>query len=167
MFLVRLSGKGKLAIIISRGPLLIKCSLHLICSWPILVYKKTFFIMSGKDKKAGSAKDETPKPKAPLYKFAFVSMSNVTSTFCMYEALKYVSFTTTVVGRSMKIIPVMLMGVVLNGQSYPMKEYMIGVAITFGVLVFKFGDINTQMAPTQKNKHPGYKAGAHEYSAGN
>jgi drug/metabolite transporter (DMT)-like permease len=103
-----------------------------------------------------------PKEKAPLYKFAYVSMSNVTSTFCMYEALKYVSFTTTVVGRSMKIIPVMLMGVALNGQSYPSKEYMIGIAITFGVLVFKFGDINTQFAA----KHPGHKRGADEYRAG-
>jgi len=123
-------------------------------------------IEEGKDKKStGSAKDDAaPKPKAPLYKFAFVSMSNVTSTVCMYEALKYVSFTTTVVGRSMKIIPVMLMGVLLNGQSHPLKEYMIGIVITFGVLVFKFGDINTQLAPS--NKHPGHKAGAHEYKAG-
>lgn len=38
-----------------------------------------------------------PQHKAPLYKYAFCSLSNIMSSWCQYEALKYVSFPTQVV----------------------------------------------------------------------
>ena len=37
---------------------------------------------------------------APLYKFAFSSVSNIVSSVSQYEALKYVSFPTQVVAKS-------------------------------------------------------------------
>ena len=46
----------------------------------------------------------------------------------------------------MKILPVMVMGKLLNGQTFPASEYLIGALITFGVLVFKFGDVNSAVA---------------------
>lgn len=33
-----------------------------------------------------------PRNKCPLYKYAFCSITNIMSSFCQYEALKYVSF---------------------------------------------------------------------------
>lgn len=36
---------------------------------------------------------------APLYKFAFSSVSNIVSSVSQYEALKYVSFPTQVVAK--------------------------------------------------------------------
>lgn len=38
-----------------------------------------------------------PQHKAPLYKYAFCSLSNIMSSWCQYEALKYVSFPTQVI----------------------------------------------------------------------
>lgn len=40
-----------------------------------------------------------PKFKAPFYKFSFTSLSNVLSSWCQLEALKYVSFPTQVLGK--------------------------------------------------------------------
>lgn len=37
-----------------------------------------------------------PQHKAPLYKYVFCSLSNIMSSWCQYEALKYVSFPTQV-----------------------------------------------------------------------
>ena len=38
-----------------------------------------------------------PQHKAPLYKYVFCSLSNIMSSWCQYEALKYVSFPTQVI----------------------------------------------------------------------
>ena len=40
-----------------------------------------------------------PRHTAPLVKYSFSSMSNVMSSWCQYEALKYVSFPTQVRAR--------------------------------------------------------------------
>ena len=56
---------------------------------------------------------------APLYKFAFSSVSNILSSVSQYEALKYVSFPTQVVAKSCKMVPVMLMGYVVSGRRCP------------------------------------------------
>lgn len=37
-----------------------------------------------------------PQHKTPLYKYAFCSLSNIMSSWCQYEALKYVSFPSQV-----------------------------------------------------------------------
>ena len=40
--------------------------------------------------------------KAPVWKYFLVSMANVYATTCQYEALKYVSFTVQILGKSFK-----------------------------------------------------------------
>lgn len=37
-----------------------------------------------------------PRHVAPLYKYSFCSFSNIMSSWCQYEALKFVSFPTQV-----------------------------------------------------------------------
>lgn len=51
-----------------------------------------------------------PRHSAPLYKYSFASFSNIMSSWCQYEALKYVSFPSQVLAKASKIIPVMAMG---------------------------------------------------------
>jgi len=41
-----------------------------------------------------------PKHKAPLYKYSFCSFSNIMSSWCQYEALKFVSFPTQVLAKA-------------------------------------------------------------------
>ena len=71
-----------------------------------------------------------PLKEAPFYHYAPSSISNSVSSWAQYEALKYVSFPTQVLSKSCKILPVMLVGIVLNGVSYPMIEYVEALLIT-------------------------------------
>eukprot|EP00434_Breviolum_minutum_P027662 symbB.v1.2.024468.t1/scaffold2266.1/size83935/11 len=59
-------------------------------------------------------KGEDWMPKAPLWRYLVVSLSNVLATTCQYEALKYVSFPVQMLGKSFKMMPVMLWGIVIS-----------------------------------------------------
>uniref|UniRef100_A0A7S3PP77 Adenosine 3'-phospho 5'-phosphosulfate transporter 1 n=1 Tax=Aplanochytrium stocchinoi TaxID=215587 RepID=A0A7S3PP77_9STRA len=79
---------------------------------------------------------EQPRLKAPFYKYSFTSLSNVLSSFCQLEALKYLSFPTQVLGKSSKLIPVMVMGKIIQKKTYPLYEYVVAVIILIGVAIF-------------------------------
>ncbi|GBG26812.1 UDP-galactose transporter-like 1 [Hondaea fermentalgiana] len=79
---------------------------------------------------------EKSSMRAPFYKFSFTSLSNVLSSWSQLEALKYISFPTQVLAKSSKLIPVMLMGKVISGKSYPTYDYVVAIVIGFGVSVF-------------------------------
>lgn len=74
--------------------------------------------------------------KAPLYAYTPCALSNTMSSWSQYASLKYVSFPVQTVFKSSKIIPVMIMGKVLKGASYPWSQYIEAVLITLGVAIF-------------------------------
>ena len=74
--------------------------------------------------------------QAPLYQFSFVSISNTLSSWCQYEALKFVTFPTLVLSKTCKSIPVMLMGKIVSNKTYPYYEYVFAVVLSFGVSIF-------------------------------
>ncbi|XP_076284476.1 adenosine 3'-phospho 5'-phosphosulfate transporter 1 isoform X2 [Lasioglossum baleicum] len=77
-----------------------------------------------------------PQHKAPLYKYAFCSLSNIMSSWCQYEALKYVSFPTQVLAKASKIIPVMVMGKIISRTTYEYYEYVTAILISIGMTLF-------------------------------
>merc|ERR1719348_2720138 len=81
-----------------------------------------------------------PKHKAPLYKYSFCSFSNIMSSWCQYEALKYVSFPTQVLAKASKVIPVMIMGKLLSNKKYEYYEYVVAVLISLGMTAFMLGN---------------------------
>mmetsp|Transcript_66628 Transcript_66628/g.199078 ORF Transcript_66628/g.199078 Transcript_66628/m.199078 type:complete len:446 (-) Transcript_66628:294-1631(-) len=80
--------------------------------------------------------------QAPLYQYSFSSVSNILSSVCQYEALKYVSFPTQVLAKSCKMVPVMLMGYVVNRKSYSLIEYVVAIMVTAGAATFKLYEDN-------------------------
>ena len=74
--------------------------------------------------------------KAPLIAFAPCALSNTMSSWSQYASLRYVSFPVQTVFKSSKIIPVMIMGKVLKGTSYPWTQYIEAFCITVGVAIF-------------------------------
>eukprot|EP00510_Aplanochytrium_minuta_P000955 CAMPEP_0184012898 /NCGR_PEP_ID=MMETSP0954-20121128/4703_1 /TAXON_ID=627963 /ORGANISM="Aplanochytrium sp, Strain PBS07" /LENGTH=265 /DNA_ID=CAMNT_0026293007 /DNA_START=23 /DNA_END=817 /DNA_ORIENTATION=- len=88
---------------------------------------------------------EQPRLKAPFYKYSFTSLSNVLSSFCQLEALKYLSFPTQVLGKSSKLIPVMIMGIVIQKKSYPAYEYAVALFILAGVALFMISEKSSQV----------------------
>ncbi|XP_029642462.1 adenosine 3'-phospho 5'-phosphosulfate transporter 1 isoform X2 [Octopus sinensis] len=77
-----------------------------------------------------------PRLTAPLYKCSYSSFSNIMSSWCQYEALKFVSFPTQVLAKASKIIPVMLMGKLISKKSYEFYEYLSAAMISIGVSIF-------------------------------
>ena len=73
---------------------------------------------------------------APLIAFAPCALSNTMSSWSQYASLRYVSFPVQTVFKSSKIIPVMVMGKVLKGTSYPISQYVEALFITIGVVIF-------------------------------
>ncbi|XP_015206571.1 adenosine 3'-phospho 5'-phosphosulfate transporter 1 [Lepisosteus oculatus] len=87
-----------------------------------------------------------PRHGAPMYKYSFASLSNILSSWCQYEALKYISFPTQVLAKASKVIPVMLMGKVISRKSYEYWEYFTAVLISVGVSMF--------LLSSSTHKHP-------------
>ncbi|GKY98437.1 hypothetical protein MPSEU_000801200 [Mayamaea pseudoterrestris] len=73
---------------------------------------------------------------APLFSFTPCALSNTVSSWSQYASLKYVSFPVQTVFKSSKIIPVMIMGKLLKGSSYPWSQYVEALLITIGVAIF-------------------------------
>jgi len=73
---------------------------------------------------------------APLWKYVAVSVSNVYASACQYEALKYVSFPVQMLGKSFKMMPVMVWGMAVGGKRYKLIDWVIAAAVTGGVTEF-------------------------------
>jgi solute carrier family 35 (adenosine 3'-phospho 5'-phosphosulfate transporter), member B2 len=71
-----------------------------------------------------------------IYEFSFPSISNMLSSWCQYEALRYVSFPATTLFKSFKLAPVMAMGKILGNKSYPQYDYMVALMIGVGIAMF-------------------------------
>lgn len=74
----------------------------------------------------------------PFKLFSLASLSNVFSTTFQYEALLHVIFPVVVVFKSLKTIPVMLMGVLLFGKRYGFKDVCVALVIACGVALTTF-----------------------------
>merc|ERR1719401_10944 len=90
--------------------------------------------------------------KAPLWKYLAVSFSNVAATWCQYEALKYVSFPVQMLGKSFKMMPVMLWGIAISGKQYGLKDWGIAAGVTWGVTQFLLsGEIKSKHAEAESS----------------
>ncbi|XP_044753582.1 adenosine 3'-phospho 5'-phosphosulfate transporter 1 [Coccinella septempunctata] len=85
--------------------------------------------------------------KCPFYKYVFCSFSNIMSSWCQYEALKYVSFPHQVLAKAAKTIPVMLMGKLISKTQYKYYEYITSITLSIGMLLFMV-DVGNDKART-------------------
>ena len=97
-----------------------------------------------------------PKHRAPFYKYSYSSISNTLSSWCQYEALKFVSFPTQVLAKASKVIPVMLMGKVVSNRTYPWHEYCTAALLSVGVGLFLLSaDPSADAHPTTETTFAG------------
>ncbi|XP_044742089.1 adenosine 3'-phospho 5'-phosphosulfate transporter 1 [Chrysoperla carnea] len=87
-----------------------------------------------------------PSYYMPFYKYIYCSFSNIMSSWCQYEALKFVSFPTQVLAKASKVIPVMIMGKIVSGKKFPNYEYYTAGIMSVGMLFFMLE------APNNNNK---------------
>ncbi|CAM9143827.1 unnamed protein product, partial [Discosporangium mesarthrocarpum] len=74
--------------------------------------------------------------KAMAYEYSFPAVSNMLSSWCQYEALKYVTFPTQMLSKSFKIVPIMVMGKILGNKEYPFYDYVVAGLIALGITLF-------------------------------
>jgi len=90
---------------------------------------------------------ESVQNVAPIYKYFGISISNTVATVCQYEALKYVSFPTQTLGKCGKMISVMILGTLISGKKYTLKDYLMATAVTLGCVLFLLtGDISSHVS---------------------
>jgi len=79
-----------------------------------------------------------------IYEYSFPSISNMMSSWCQYEALRYVSFPATTLFKAFKLAPVMAMGKLLGNKSYPQYDYVVALLIGVGISIFMSSTDNLQ-----------------------
>jgi len=92
------------------------------------------------------------KVSAPLFAFAPCSFSNSLSSLMQYQALRYVSFPLQTLSKSTKVIPVMLVGKLLNGKTYDAIEYAEALSISMGIFIFSFAESSSQPHESSETK---------------
>lgn len=78
------------------------------------------------------------QPVAPMGAYGIVSVANVMSSTCQYEALKYVSFPVQVLAKCIKMIPVMLWQGIIKRKVYTRQDYLQAGAVSAGCGIFLF-----------------------------
>jgi len=71
-----------------------------------------------------------------IYEYSFPAISNMLSSWCQYEALKFVTFPAQTIFKSFKLVPVMVMGKILGNKDYPQYDYFVATVIGFGIALF-------------------------------
>lgn len=76
------------------------------------------------------------EPVAPIQSYGFISIANVISSACQYEALKYVSFPVQVLAKCTKMLPVMIWQMVITRKWYTLREYLEASVVALGCAIF-------------------------------
>ncbi|KAH8859939.1 Solute carrier family 35 member B1 [Schistosoma japonicum] len=79
-----------------------------------------------------------PSVSSMEYKFSICGFSYIVAMYTSNTSLKYVTYPTQVIGKSIKPIPVMLLSVLLARRRYPLQKYIFVMMISFGVALFMF-----------------------------
>ncbi|PXF47093.1 Solute carrier family 35 member B1 [Gracilariopsis chorda] len=89
--------------------------------------------------------DEPNKPNSfgvirgvPLFDYAFVALSYLSAMLFSFTALNHMSYPMQALGKSCKMIPVMLMGIVIRRHKYSLREYLCVAFISIGVAMFSW-----------------------------
>lgn len=78
----------------------------------------------------------TSSPRALYAKYAQVALLNCTGSPFGYAALKHIDYPTMILGKSCKLVPVMLMNVVVYRRHFPLYKYVCVALVTTGVSMF-------------------------------
>jgi UDP-galactose transporter B1 len=78
-----------------------------------------------------------PPNRVKLFDYFQIAMSYIGAMFASNVALAYVSYPTQALGKSCKLIPVMLTRIFVNRVSYETREYVNVALTTAGITMFQ------------------------------
>ena len=74
----------------------------------------------------------------PIFEYATVALSYLSAMLFSFTALNHMSYPMQALGKSCKMIPVMLMGIVIRKRRYSVREFFCVGLVTVGVALFSF-----------------------------
>jgi len=77
---------------------------------------------------------------APPITCLIASVSNITSTWLQYEALRFVSFPLQVLAKSTKVLFVMLMGRLVHGRRHHLSQYFVALFLAVGITLYRLSE---------------------------
>lgn len=89
----------------------------------------------------------------PFWKYLAISFSSIAASICQFEALRYVSFSVQVLGKSFNMMPVMLWGIAISRQRYSFHDWLGVIAVTGGVTGFL---LSSDVSPKHQTGHSSY-----------
>lgn len=102
-----------------------QCMASTLVSYAILSYNKT--------DKTKVMTDTTPK-----WMHILCSITYLGAMISSNEALQYISYPTQVLGKSVKPVPVMILGVLIARKRYHLMKYFGVLTIVFGIVLFMY-----------------------------
>lgn len=81
---------------------------------------------------------KTPSDLTPTYYYMAMATAYVGAMICSSDALRFVSYPTQALGKSIKPIPIMVLGVLLAKKRYTLKKYLFVLLIVMGVALFMY-----------------------------
>jgi drug/metabolite transporter (DMT)-like permease len=73
------------------------------------------------------------RPSSAFLSYAIVAGLNNAATLSQYASLSYLSFTTATLGKSAKMIPVLILGHVWYGKRYKTRQWIGAVIVILGI----------------------------------
>lgn len=117
--------------------------LALKCLWAML--RNPDVEKSGKGDRENSI---ALRRKIPIVQYFVVALSYLSAMLFSFTALNHMSYPMQALGKSCKMIPVMLMGIVIRGKRYTAREFACVFMVTAGVALFSFKPSSSKSAPT-------------------
>ncbi|GAA94321.1 uncharacterized protein L969DRAFT_25894 [Mixia osmundae IAM 14324] len=76
------------------------------------------------------------KPTSPIHAYLAVALCNFAATFCQYDALRHVGFTTQSIAKCTKMVPVLLVGALVYRKTYKTREWIAGAVVLAGSVAY-------------------------------
>eukprot|EP00171_Calliarthron_tuberculosum_P018073 IDg18073t1 len=88
-----------------------------------------------------------PTPRA-MREYAVVALSYLSAMWFSFTALRHMSYPMQALGKSCKMVPVMLLGILIRGRRYAARDFACVGLITAGVALFSYKPRAAAAAPT-------------------
>ena len=105
------------------APILVLCNRTFSTLVGLTIALAQFFFAKHKSSLASSL-----KPASSIYAYAAVAVLNFLSTFCQYEALRYVGFTSQALAKCAKMVPVLIIGRLVYKKQHSAKQWIAAVS---------------------------------------
>ena len=86
---------------------------------------------------------DTGNRRGSLRDYALLSVMTSGSMYLTNAALAYINYTTRIVAKCSKVIPVMIVGTFMHGRRYGMEDYAMCILLVLGITMFTMGDVDS------------------------